>query len=390
MKKISYIIIILLVISCKKPNSKNGTYSNSETIDSPKELIEVCPGIDLQLQGTYHRSELMEQLARDDSRNPINKLPLKARLGSLLKSKDKVTHLSLANLDLVELPEEIFQFEELIAINLSGNNFKNKEKLVEDLARFPNLKILRMIWSKLTKLPDNIELLSNLEVLSLASNNIKVLSEDLGKLTNLKLLSLTNNRRLEDLPESIGDLKCLQLLDVSGTSLTQLREEIANNTELVIINANASKIKTIPKHIGNLTKLVTLNLAANKLTKIPKSIDNLGNLQNLSLSSNDISEIPSEISNLKKVQFISLEFNRFKIFPREVLGLDGCYNLWVHNNVFPTIPEEVGRMKSLSHLLVDHEIITDENIEAIKNVNPNLRVMRHDTRRYVKGLRRKN
>ena len=48
-------------------------------------------------------------------------------------------------------------------------------------------------------------------------------------------------------------------------------------------------------------------------------------------------------------------------------------------------------MKSLTHLLIDHEIITDKNIEEIKSVNPNLRVIREDSQKYVKnGIKRKN
>ena len=110
----------------------------------------------------------------------------------------------------------------------------------------------------------------------------------------------------------------------------------------------------------------------------------------MSLGSNDLEYLPEEISKLKKVQIISLDFNRFKTFPKQVFGLDGVYNLWMHNNSFKTIPIEVAEMKSITHLLVDHEIITDENIEQIKLRNPELRVIREDSRKYVKGRRRKN
>ena len=47
-------------------------------------------------------------------------------------------------------------------------------------------------------------------------------------------------------------------------------------------------------------------------------------------------------------------------------------------------------MMKLAQLLVDHEIITDENIAKIKKRKPKLYVVREDCLKYVKGKRRKD
>lgn len=339
-----------------------------------------CSNLDIFQGKSYFRSELLEELAH---------LPRTENIKELLTNKEEVYSIDLSYSELKELPKEVFQFINLQALNLSGNKFTDVEKLIVDLSKLPNLKILQLNNLRLKKLPDNIQLLTNIEVLCLSQNELKYLNEDIGKLSKLKLLSLRNNRALKDLPKLIGGLRCLQRLDVSGTGLIRLREELSRCNELVSISANASKIKTLPENIGDLINLKHLNLGHNKIEELPKSIGDLKELQDLSLGSNELKSLPKEITGLEKLVSISLDFNRFEKFPKELLGLKSTYSIWIHNNSIKEIPLAVAKMPKIERILIDHEVITDENIVKLKEINPKMYVIKEDSRKYVKGKKRK-
>lgn len=340
-----------------------------------------CYEIDIFKGGRLHRSKLLDEYY--NLTRPHN-------IKSLLDKPDEVYSLNLSYTDIKELPEEIFQFKNLQYLNLSGNRFKDNVKLFKDLAKLPNLIFLELNRCYLRKLPDNINKLNNLVMLSMTFNDFREINENIGHLTKLKYLNIGANGKLRELPASIGNLRCLQMLNISPNGLNGLRDELANCSELVSIVGNAGTIKRLPERIEKMVNLRHLNLAANKITELPDSFGELVSLEDLSLGSNDIRELPKSFSKLKELNFCGLAYNRFNEFPEEVLHLEKLQNLWLHNNSFKSIPTEVGNLPNLTHFLIDHQVITDDNIEAIKAVNPELRVIRQDTRRYVKGPKRKN
>ena len=344
-------------------------------------LNNYCSSFDIFEGDTYFRSGLLNRFAFLEKTEDLD---------ALLDKKEEVYALNLSYSNFSKLPDILTKFINLQYLNISGTRFKDKEQLFEALSKLPNLRILIANRCNLRQLPDTIEQLQNIEILDIGTNGFRALNENIGALTKLKYLSVRSNSYLKDLPKSIEKMRCLQFLNVSGTGITRLRDELSNCSELVSIVANASKIKTLPNQIGNLINLKYINLGHNKIESVPESIGNLTDLEHLSLGSNDISKLPKEFSNLKNLGFLSLDYNRFNDFPKEVLELHNVHNLWVHNSSFKIIPPEVGRMESLTHLLVDHQVISDENIEAIKSVNPELRVIREDSQKYVKTQKRKD
>lgn len=300
-------------------------------------------------------------------------------LKKLLPHKDTITVIKINSQNLKQLPEELFEFKNLVALDISDNSFTDLEKLMVDLAKFPKLELLAMNYCGIIKLPNNINLLSELVGLSLDLNiNMTEINENIGKLTKLRYLNLRRNKKLNDLPRSIGNLKCLEQIVISGSGISRIREELSLCTNLVDITANASEIKTIPENIGRLKRLKTLNLGYNRIENLPESIDNLKNVKSLSLSGNDLVELPSSITKLIQIYSISLKLNRFKTFPSEVLELEGLRYLNLHNNYINEIPVELADLPNLKRVYVDHEIITDENIDSLRLRNPNLEVKLRD------------
>lgn len=381
---LAFLVLFLLPIvisGCNESIEVNTEEVTKETKHPEPEAIESdCSDLDFFTGRNYYRSGLMDELDQNTK---------KVDLATFEESKESVKHLDLSRSGFSKLPDALFEFKSLEYLDISGNIFKDKEKLFEDLSRLPKLRILDASSCDLRSLPSSIKLLPNLEAIVLDRNNIRVLSEDLGALTKLKLLSLSSNGRLTNLPASIGNLKCLQYLNVSSTRLTRLRNELAFCTELVAITGNASWIKTLPDSIGNLKKMRYINLGYCRLESLPNSIGGMRSLENLSLGSNELLSVPESIAKLNNLERLSLDFNRLSEFPEPILRLPNVYSIWLHNNSFPKIPLDVAKMPNLKEILVDHEIITDENIFSLKALNPELKIIRNDSQRYVKGRKRK-
>ncbi len=81
-------------------------------------------------------------------------------------------------------------------------------------------------------LPDSVGNLKNLRILDLSDNNLETLPNSIGDLTNLEELYLSSNYRFSKLPGSIGNLKNLEVLDLRRTYLEGLPESIENLTNL--------------------------------------------------------------------------------------------------------------------------------------------------------------
>ena len=71
------------------------------------------------------------------------------------------------------------------------------------------------------------------------------------------------------MPQSIGDLANLEILDVKDNKLMVLPERIGLlGDRLLKLNLDGNMLKVIPAAIGNLTRLSDLSIAKNKLESV--------------------------------------------------------------------------------------------------------------------------
>ena len=104
---------------------------------------------------------------------------------------------------------------------------------------------------------------------------------------------------LDDLPNTIFQLKELQVLDLSPEREACIDFHMAD----------------LPPSIGNLVNLRVLMLDTNSLSYLPTEICLLENLQQLSLSNNFVKELPKEMEKLANLTSVHLSNNLFKVFP---------------------------------------------------------------------------
>jgi Leucine-rich repeat (LRR) protein len=128
--------------------------------------------------------------------------------------------------------------------------------------------------------------------LSLLFNNISgTLPESLGDLKNLRILELSFNKISGELPASLGNLDTLEVLAFNGNEMTG----------------------NIPASLGNLNNLKQLHLSSNYLTgALPGSLKYLKNLEVFNVFDNKLSgELPSELSKITSLKEVMIAENDF-------------------------------------------------------------------------------
>jgi internalin A len=78
-----------------------------------------------------------------------------------------------------------------------------------------------------------------------------------------------DEKKLTELPESIGKLKQLTSLNLSSNKLTTLPPSLGQLTQLTKLNLSSNQLTTLPDSLGQLTQLTKLHLSNNQLTTLP-------------------------------------------------------------------------------------------------------------------------
>jgi len=116
---------------------------------------------------------------------------------------------------------------------------------------------------------------------SFARWNINMSIHDFfSKFRLLRILSLSHCSDIKELPDSVGNLEHLRLLDLSYIRLKKLSEKICTLSHLQILKLNYCRsLKQLPSNLHLLTNLCRLELIANNLKKLPSSLGKLTNLK---------------------------------------------------------------------------------------------------------------
>lgn len=111
-----------------------------------------------------------------------------------------------------------------------------------------------------TALPDWFQQLTCLWALTLKYSSIEKLPNNIGNLMHLRLLNLSSSSNMEELPEEICNLCNLQNLDVSRCYvLEKLPQGMGKLINLRYLNLEGTNfIKMFPKGFGRLKSLRTL------------------------------------------------------------------------------------------------------------------------------------
>lgn len=183
-------------------------------------------------------------------------------------------------------------------------------------------------------------------------------------------------KRIDSIPPEIGKLKNLEVLILSGSTITFLPNEIEECKNLKSIIANSSKLTEIPATLGNLKNLRTLKLDNCDIQTVPKEIGNIESLWHLSLGGNNIASVPKELSKLKNLTWLDLSDNPLKEFPDCIIEMENLKRLWIFGNNINEIPFEINSLKYLDHVRLNKEKVL--NIDSLSSLIPEVLFLHND------------
>jgi Leucine-rich repeat (LRR) protein len=147
--------------------------------------------------------------------------------------------------------------------------------------------------------------------LNLSGQTVQLSDSLWSKFTNLQYLSLKNDG-LREIPEGIGSLRSLKVLDLSGNDFKELPPTFVNLTNLEELFLNEERNLKLEKSIPILSQLPSLrllHLENNALKKLPKNVFMLNRIESLYLNKNRFSELPQELKSLKNLNFVDFHDN---------------------------------------------------------------------------------
>ncbi|WP_420130542.1 COR domain-containing protein [Longimicrobium sp.] len=296
--------------------------------------------------------------------------------------------LSLVSAALDEIPDEVFDLEQLEELNLFNNNIREVPDRIRDLVHLKRLSLIRnpirkvpdipglgLDWSTYVRRNDFspqhveeiwIEINENGNV---ESPNGLIRWRDLRHLPNLRWLyigkiAITQNQRspapsrhLRDLINDIAVLGNLDTLVFFGVHLDVIPYGIRALKRLHTLEVVAAGVREIPDWIDELSELQKLDVSMNLLIDIPGSLANLNRLKVLDLSENSFARIPEAVFGLSQLEQLDLQVGwtttdgDIKQIPAEILELPNLTRLEVGGQPIEVPPLEV----------------VDKGIEAIRN-----------------------
>ncbi|KAM3306641.1 hypothetical protein P3S67_013511 [Capsicum chacoense] len=342
----------------------------------------------------------------------LSRNKLHGHIPTSLSNCSQLQVLYLSENDLTgEMPKEITNLIEMEELSLASNSFSGS--LPMEIFNISRLRVISLSFNNLSgSLPSNMcSFLPNVGELYLSglTNLVGTISHSISNCSKLTKLELSDNKFTGLIPNSLGYLTHLQLLNLEGnnlisdsslsflTSLTYCRNltilDISYNplcgmlpastgslsTSLRIFYANNCKIKgRIPNEVGNLSSLLFLDLSGNNLVgSIPTSTGNLRNLQRFNLSDNKLTgfighnickmqrlgdiylgqnqlsgSLPNCLGNFTSLREIHLGSNKLSYnIPPSLGNLQDLVVLDLSsNNMVGSLPQEIGNLKVITKM----------------------------------------
>lgn len=178
--------------------------------------------------------------------------------------------LDLSHNELTRLPTELFYHPTLTCLSLAMNEIKNDPSpvvvqqsllLADETTALKNLSLAQnqLIW-----LPDEVLDAKNLLALDVSSNQLNSISREINDLTQLKKLDLQNNQ-LTYLSHDLGGLSSLEDFDLSYNKLNYLCEGIEGWTSLKRLYLEHNELYQLSDTLLSLPHLRKITTEGNRI-----------------------------------------------------------------------------------------------------------------------------
>jgi Leucine-rich repeat (LRR) protein len=184
----------------------------------------------------------------------------------------------------------------------------------------------------LRQVPPDIQCLaSSLIDLGIYDTKITHLPNEIGKLERLQILQVSNTS-LISLPNTIKNLRSLQQIILTNNPYLHSIEPLNGLPSLRILDTSRCSIEFLPKNLPQLTDLYMSN---NKLKKLI-GLETLGNgtkaEKYFRFDMNYIDFVSPTIRHVKNLVRLTLNDNRLKSLPLDIFEIPTLQRLFYHNN----------------------------------------------------------
>ncbi|KAG0582711.1 hypothetical protein KC19_3G079300, partial [Ceratodon purpureus] len=227
---------------------------------------------------------------------------------------------------LKRLPESIGQLQQLQRLHLDGCT--SLTAIPDSIGALSNLKSLCAHGcTSLVKLPPSIGLCSSLQELTVeASAECQTFSdghigEASSRLIHLHLCNCGAYRSLL----AYGASKSLMLLSIEDITVTELPKSIGLLMRLSLLRITCESLQCLPNSIGDLKLLQSLDLRrCDNLKRLPKTLGGLTSLKNLNIDSCPIRKLPRSIGQLSGLRELEMKgCKNLQKLPTSIRNLKG-------------------------------------------------------------------
>jgi len=157
------------------------------------------------------------------------------------------------------------------------------------------------------------ELADTLEVLDLSGNSLSSLPDDLSRLSQLRVLFCSENR-FTQLPEVLSSCVHLEMVGFKANSIREVpAAAISPGLRWLILTDN--QISALPDSIGSCDRLQKLMLAGNQLADLPEAMRSCVGLELLRISANRFQALPEWLLQLPRLTWLAFGGNPVSAAP---------------------------------------------------------------------------
>jgi len=150
-------------------------------------------------------------------------------------------------------------------------------------------------------------LADSLEILNLSGNSLSTLPDDLSHLGKLRVIFCSNNR-FTQLPEVLSTCPQLEMVGFKANSIGEVADAaIAPGLRWLILTDN--QISVLPDAIGSCVRLQKLMLAGNQLEVLPEAMASCVGLELLRISANRFKTLPEWLLQLPRLTWLAFGGN---------------------------------------------------------------------------------
>lgn len=313
-------------------------------------------------------SEAIGKLKKLNTLNIANGLV--SKLPASIAQLSNLTDLEIYNCRLDEFPTVITQLPELISLNMSGITGLSSDKFVAGLQALcdgsskKKIQLLYLNRNSLKALPDNIGNLTKLGLLDIAYNDI----EAIAPMSKVALVhAIFNFNKLKVIPENFCKVEDIEIFAVENNALTVFPGFLSNLETIYRmdeVNLSFNKISSFPASFKGI-RAEQVNLNGNQLggnttpRLLPSALsDTNSEIDYLLISNNDLDSIPfTAFQNMKSLQALECSGNLLKYLPGQFHNeyLPWLSGLDFSNNQFRQFPEVVLNLLALNNLNVSSQ-----------------------------------